>query len=336
MLEDHWYIACPSRKLKNQPLALKVFGQRLVFFRNRKNQPQALDDCCPHRHAPLSAGKLIDGELSCPYHGWRFQGSGELTEIPYAPHEHPSGCRVNSYSCMEQDGYVWVCPGSNTPETPPTAFPHLSSPGWSSFRMETLFNANVDACLENFLDCPHATQVHRYWFRTPVARQVKAVVKMLEDGAVAEYFEEPREKSLVWSLLSPGKRVAMQHTDRYIAPATSRVDYVFEDGKAYSITSSCTPIDDSHTRVFTVINLKRGWLGPLVRLFFHPLSRIIINQDVRMLALQRDIIEERAKVDFIAVEQDLLFRPILEWRKALREKQSPPSAGQEWKVELQL
>ena len=336
MLKDYWYIACPTRKLKSQPLALEIFGQRLVFFRDEKGCPQAMDDCCPHRHAPLSAGKVVDGKLTCPYHGWQFHGTGELAEIPYAADERPQDCAIPAYACVEQDGYVWICPGEKTPKHAPMAFPHLSKPGWTSFRMQTLFNANVEACLENFLDCPHATHVHRYWFRTPVARPVKAIVEMLEDGAVTEYFEEPREKSLVWSLLSPGKATAMTHTDRYIIPATSRVDYEFADGKAYSITSSCTPVDDSHTRVFTVISFRRGWLGPLIRLFFHPLSRIIINQDVRMLAMQAENIENRGKVDFVAVEQDVLFQPIMEWRKSISEDLPAPQAGKTWQVELRL
>ncbi len=334
MLEDFWYIACPSRKLKSQPVALKIFGRRLVFFRDETGRASALDDCCPHRNAPLSAGKVVDGELACPYHGWRFDIQGRLAGIPYRPDDLPE-CVVPQYDCVEQDGYVWVSLGRKRAEQP-LPFPHLSLPGWTSFRMETLFNANVEACLENFLDCPHATHVHRYWFRTPTAKPVNSQVTMLDDGAVAEYFHEPREKSLVWSLLSPGKTVGMKHTDRYIAPATSRVDYEFDDGRAYSITSSCTPVDEVHTRVFTVISFRRGWLGPLVRLFFRPLSRIIINQDVHMLALQQANIRRQGRADFNAVEQDLLYQPILAWRKALREDASPPSAGEQWQVDMTL
>ncbi len=335
MLENHWYIACSSRKLKNRPLARKLFGRRLVFFRDASGRAAALDDCCPHRNAPLSQGKVVGGCLTCPYHGWGFDGGGKLETVPYVPGQPPA-CRAVSHDCVEQDGYVWVCPGGQTPETPPLAFPHLNLPGWTSFRMETLFHATVEACLENFLDCPHATHVHRYWFRTPTARPVKAEIRMLEDGAVAEYFQEPREKSLVWSLLSPGKAVSMRHTDRYIMPATSRVDYKFGDGRAYSITSSCTPVDDTHTRVFTVISFRRGWLGPLIRLFFHPLSRLIINQDVRMLNQTQENIERRGGAEFMALEQDVLFNPIREWRNALREGAPPPEAGRQWRVELKL
>ncbi len=35
MLEEHWRIACPVAALKNQPLALKIVGKRLVFFVTR-------------------------------------------------------------------------------------------------------------------------------------------------------------------------------------------------------------------------------------------------------------------------------------------------------------
>ncbi len=202
MLKNCWYIACPSRKLKNRPVARTLFGRRLVFFRSESGQVSALDDCCPHRNAPLSAGEVADGQLACPYHGWRFDRQGRLVEIPYRAGTPPD-CSIHQYDCVEQDGYVWVCPGDKVPEEAPLVFPHLGLHGWTSFRMETLFAANVEAYLENFLDCPHATHVHRYWFRTPTAKPVMAQVTMLEDGAVAEYFQEPREKSLVWSLLSP-------------------------------------------------------------------------------------------------------------------------------------
>lgn len=335
MLENHWYIACTSRQLRGRPLARTLFGRRLALFRDASGEPAALEDCCPHRNAPLSAGRVEQGRLNCPYHGWSFNPRGELEAIPYRPGPPPD-CRVKHYPCVEQDGYVWVCPSEHQPEKEPTSFPHLDRPGWTSFRMETLFEATVEACLENFLDCPHATHVHRYWFRTPTARPVRAVVRTLADGAEAEYFEEPREKSLVWSLLSPGRQVGMTHTDRYIAPATSRVDYRFEDGRAYSITSSCTPVDEGRTRVFTVISFRRGWLGPLVRLFFHPLSRIIIHQDVRMLALQQENVVHRGESAFVAVEQDLLFGPIQQWRRALAEGRPGPEAGREWQVELRL
>ncbi|MCY0886083.1 MAG: 3-isopropylmalate dehydratase small subunit, partial [Firmicutes bacterium] len=47
----------------------------------RAGQVYAMRDICPHRAAPLSAGRLVDkpgeGEtIECPYHGWRFRPDG--------------------------------------------------------------------------------------------------------------------------------------------------------------------------------------------------------------------------------------------------------------------
>ncbi|EJK47955.1 hypothetical protein THAOC_33290 [Thalassiosira oceanica] len=44
----------------------------------------AFVDACPHRLAPLSQGRVDDvtGCIECPYHGWQFDSSGNLTALP--------------------------------------------------------------------------------------------------------------------------------------------------------------------------------------------------------------------------------------------------------------
>ena len=59
-----------------------LLGQPLVVFRTTNGQPAVLEDRCAHRHAPLSAGRVCSGELECPYHGWRYGGSGEVKRVP--------------------------------------------------------------------------------------------------------------------------------------------------------------------------------------------------------------------------------------------------------------
>lgn len=328
MLEDDWYIACESRALRRRPGAVTLFDSPVVLFRDAAGRPHALEDRCLHRGAPLSQGRVTDNALECPYHGWRYTGDGRVAEIPAAPQDSapPADACLRSYPCLEQDGYVWVCPSGSPARDAPIPFAHLGERGWTSFRMRTRFEAPVDACLENFLDCPHATFVHRFWFRAPTAKPVKTITHTLADGASTEYFEEPREKSVIWSLLS-AKHAHMRHTDRFIAPATSRVDYEFSDGRYYIITSSCTPIGAHETQVYTVISFRFGRIGALVRLFFEPLSHLIIRQDTKMLRLQQANLRRFGGPPFRVTEQDVLIRHILAWRKALREGQPPPEPG---------
>jgi phenylpropionate dioxygenase-like ring-hydroxylating dioxygenase large terminal subunit len=202
--------------------------------------------------------------------------------------------------------------------------------------MKTRFAASVEACLENFLDCPHATTVHRGWFRSPTAKVIRCAVRTLDDGAAAEYFDEPREKSLVWTLLAPSSKHQMRHTDRFLAPATSEVDYQFTNAARYLITSCCTPVDDRHTDVYTVITFRFGWITPLVRLFFEPLARRVIRQDVDMLDQVEANVERFGRPRYQVIAQDLLLPHIVQWRNAMRSGAPPPAAGQENHVDLRL
>jgi phenylpropionate dioxygenase-like ring-hydroxylating dioxygenase large terminal subunit len=285
LLQEHWYALCRGSDLgRAKPLAARLFGRSLVAFRAADGRPAVMEDRCAHRHAPLSAGRVCAGRLQCPYHGWEYAGDGKVVHVPALGEdcEPAPNLRGVALPCIEQDGLVWAWPGQGEPVGAPRRLPTFGEPGWTRFTMKTRFRGSVEACLENFLDCPHASFVHRGWFRTPARQAVRATVTLLEDGAVAEYFGEPRKASVIWSLFSP-RRDEMRHTDRFIAPATSTVDYVFSGGLAYNITSTCSPVEGDAIEVFTVMSFRFPWLGGLVRLFFEPVSRWIIRQDVRML-----------------------------------------------------
>ncbi len=48
-------------------------GERLVALFLIEGQYQAIDDLCPHQGASLGAGCVEEGEVFCPWHGWRFR-----------------------------------------------------------------------------------------------------------------------------------------------------------------------------------------------------------------------------------------------------------------------
>lgn len=320
MLENYWHIACRSRSLKNRPLRVTRFDRPLVLFRNDSGQVGALEDRCAHRNMPLSSGCIKNGHIQCSYHGWAYNTQGELVELPTAPDNIPK-VSIPAYNTTEQDGYVWLSKNPKTVSEPPH-FPNLGKKGWASFHMHTKFKAPVASCLENFLDVPHASFVHRTLFRTPHRKKIQACVSQTEDGAVAEYFEEPRKKSLVFGLLSKSA-TKLKHTDRFIAPSMSRVDYAFSDRRHYIITSFCSPIDEFNTDVFTVITFHYGWWSPVIRPIFEAISRIIIKQDVKTLNKQYQNIKQFGEERFMDTPQDLLYRHIKQWRHDLAQGYQP-------------
>ena len=52
----------------------------------RRGGPLGLiDRDCPHRSADLAFGRLEDGGLRCPFHGWLFDAEGKCLETPAEP-----------------------------------------------------------------------------------------------------------------------------------------------------------------------------------------------------------------------------------------------------------
>ncbi len=125
--------------------------------------------------------------------------------------------------------------------------------------------------------------------------------------------------SLFWRTVFPGMCILF-HTFAFLMPTTSRVDYRFGPDRHFIITSQCTPVSDGETLVYTVMNFRFGRIGPLVRLFFAPLSRKIIRQDRDILRSQSQNLRRFGGSEFTFVETDLVAPHIWAlWQHALAE-----------------
>jgi phenylpropionate dioxygenase-like ring-hydroxylating dioxygenase large terminal subunit len=94
-----------------------MLAEELVLFRTRDGVA-ALRDWCPHRGARLSLGKCeFPGTVTCPYHGYVFDGSGQcvagLIESPQS--KFIDRLRARSYPCVERFGIVFVWMGETEP-----------------------------------------------------------------------------------------------------------------------------------------------------------------------------------------------------------------------------
>ena len=75
-LRNTWYLAAWDRELPpRELLARTLLDERVVLFRDASGTARALQDRCPHRFAPLSRGRVCDGQIECGYHGLRFGGA---------------------------------------------------------------------------------------------------------------------------------------------------------------------------------------------------------------------------------------------------------------------
>ncbi|NQY33296.1 MAG: Rieske (2Fe-2S) protein [Coraliomargarita sp.] len=71
-----WHMVALSRDLKHGSVRkISLCNTPIALFRSKQG-PGALVDRCQHRNYPLSAGRMHEGALECPYHGWRFGVDG--------------------------------------------------------------------------------------------------------------------------------------------------------------------------------------------------------------------------------------------------------------------
>jgi phenylpropionate dioxygenase-like ring-hydroxylating dioxygenase large terminal subunit len=192
---NYWYPGLATKKLrkKDRPVHVKLLGEDLVFFRDsRDGKVYALNGWCPHRGAPLWLGKShFPGTISCPYHGWTFDGSGKciaaLTDGPDSP-VVKKVC-VRSYPVEERCGMIWVWMGDIEPVPLEEDIPEeLLDPDVLILEEEMVWNCNWRVTMDNAIDSAHAIYLHRTspWMlfrKVPAWIKLKAIEKDPEKGA---------------------------------------------------------------------------------------------------------------------------------------------------------
>jgi phthalate 4,5-dioxygenase len=122
LFRQYWIPVVPVEHLAEpggRPLRLKLLGEDLVLFRQRRRQVGLIGAYCSHRLGPLFFGRVEDDGLRCPYHGWKFAHSGKCLEMPNVPPEQQFMDEIHhpGYPCIEQGGIIWTYMGS-APELP--------------------------------------------------------------------------------------------------------------------------------------------------------------------------------------------------------------------------
>src|ERR1700730_12582629 len=90
VLRRFWYAVMPVDQLKDGPRPFTLLGEPIVLFLDAEGEPAALEDRCCHRTATLSKGSCRNGNIVCGYHGWEYDRTGKLVNIPHFPSSRKS------------------------------------------------------------------------------------------------------------------------------------------------------------------------------------------------------------------------------------------------------
>lgn len=249
-LVNEWHVVARSSDLTEaKPLPCKLLGERLVLWRT-EGKPMAWADSCPHRGAPLSAGKIRNNHIACPYHGWEFDARGCRVHVP----AHPDLCspvrtNIQPFNIQERYGFVWVCLGNPVRDIP--RIPHWENGEFrKSFAGPYSFRANALRCIDNFIDATHFPFVHSGINGRPEAPDTTIDYEVLEQDGELQTTE--------FSVVQPdadARGIQLEVRYRYycIAPTIAYSDKDTGSGEHWFTWAAVTPVDRDESLFWLVM-----------------------------------------------------------------------------------
>jgi len=324
LLKQHWYIACLSKRLKKRPLAVTILNTPLVLFRTDTGIAALLDKC-PHRNAPLSLGKIRQGKIECPYHGWQFDQHGICQRVPGLCQQSTSQTSiVQNFRATEKQDFIWVCLDNESITQPTLAF-HLNSPDFNSFIWHTQVQASLANALENLLDGSHTHFVHAGLIRHDNKRQtLTAQVHHLDNGVEVHYTNEGKQSGLISQWFETGRESSY---GRFIMPSIAEIEYRAKDGISLIISAYFTPMTKTLQNIHAIISIRKGKIpGWIQGLAISPFLYLALRQDKKILEAQQNNIHRFQSESFLDSKVDLIgthIRQRLQGKKMHQRDETP-------------
>ena len=310
-LLDQWYVVAESADVTDAPVAVRLLSTAYVLWRAPDDSVVAAFDRCPHRQAPLSAGSVSAGCLTCCYHGWTFGAGGRCVDVPSsgARHPVPPAAHLIALPVVERFGLVWLSPG--TPQGDVCAIGEDVDPAFRRINTGICrWRTHVTRMVDNFLDVSHFPWVHTGTFGADQDR-VAPVVELQDLDA--DFFGYQYEVDVSGADGAPVRR---RMTTGFHLPFTVRstIHHLTgaEAGLDHVLLLCSTPIDhDQSLFTFVVWRNDEHAIAPDAVVAF---DRAIGEEDRRMLErISGELPLDRRRT--VSVQAD---RASLEWRRRMQ------------------
>jgi len=166
MFRRYWIPALLAEELPENdcpPVRVQLLSERLIAFRDTLGRLGLLDEYCAHRGVSLWFGRNEECGLRCPYHGWKYDVTGQCVELPSEPEEtgFRAKIRLRSYPLVERGGVLWTYmgPPEHQPGLPEYEFSQV--PAENRYVSKRLQYCNWLQALEGGIDSSHVSWLHR-------------------------------------------------------------------------------------------------------------------------------------------------------------------------------
>jgi 5,5'-dehydrodivanillate O-demethylase len=120
LLRRYWHPIAAVGELDENPVKpVRLLGEDLVLYRDRSGTFGLIDRFCAHRRANLMLGIPHTKGLSCHYHGWRFDETGQCIQQPAERRPFCDKVKLKAYPVKVACGAVFAYLGPKpVPELP--------------------------------------------------------------------------------------------------------------------------------------------------------------------------------------------------------------------------
>ena len=246
-----WHPIALAADIEDMPVAIRILGEDLVLFRDKKGRLGLLELHCPHRGTSLEYGVIEEEGVRCCYHGWLIARDGKILETPAEPPDSTYKDRFcqGAYPTHEFSGMIFAYMGP--PEkTPP--FPMLDTFKVPGTRLIPaggyLAPCNWLQNYENVMDPVHTTFLHAR------SSGVQFSTGFLEIPTI-DFVDTPLGMAYV-AARRVGDNIWLRMTDA-ILPNMTQINRNEEDGQTEhpfwpgATTEWFVPVDDTHSVTFS-------------------------------------------------------------------------------------
>lgn len=209
-LQNSWYVFGWANEIlpAGKPVGRVIIEQPVVVWRDQQGIVHAAEDRCPHRHAPLSLGRVNGDTIQCMYHGMTFGSDGRCVHMPMMDQAPSASIRI--YPAVEKDSWIWIWTGA--PELAdqgliPSAF-GIDDPDRPMRSNSIEYDAHYQLVHDNLCDLSHVDFVHEATLRqasgAPWAQTAPRITSQDRAVRVERWFEaadypgHPGEKVDTW------------------------------------------------------------------------------------------------------------------------------------------
>ena len=101
--EEGFSFVCNATDIEESRAKIFCIGKERIAVYKHEGQLYGIHNVCKHQGGPLGEGKILDGCITCPWHGYQYLPANGQSPPPFKE-------KVSTYDVRVRDGKVWLNP----------------------------------------------------------------------------------------------------------------------------------------------------------------------------------------------------------------------------------